>query len=268
MRARRILPLVLLTVPATALAHDLFLKLESFFVPPNRPARVTVINGTFTTSENAIVRSRIADLSVVGPAGRTTLDSSALVSLTNRSRITVPVGGPGTYVAALSIRPNEIELTGEEFRAYLAAEGLDAVIEARRAAGTLDRAVKERYAKHVKAVFRAARAGGEGWSTVFGYPVEIVPLADPYTLKRGDTLRVRLLVAGRPAPAGTVLLAGGRNQAGTRLQVQRLASDAEGSAAIVLRSTGTWYAKFIHMTPGSGGADYVSEWATLTWAVR
>jgi hypothetical protein len=36
----------------------------------------------------------------------------------------------------------------------------------------------------------------------------------------------------------------------------------------VLRSAGTWYVKFISMTRSSEkGVDYVSQWATLTFAV-
>lgn len=269
MRARSLVPLLLLAVPAVALAHDLFLKLESFFVQPNRPARIMVFNGTFTTSENAIVRGRVFDLSVAGPAGRAPLDSSAFVVTGTRSRITAPVGGPGTYVVGLSTKPNEIDLTGAEFKGYLEEEGLDDVVESRRREGTLDQKVRERYAKHVKTIFRAGAAGGEAWSIVFGYPAEIVPLADPYRLRRGDTLRVRLLLGGAPAPEGTVLLAGGRNPAGGRLAVQKVRAGADGTAAIVLGSAGAWYVKFIHMTKASEtGLDYVSQWATLTFGLR
>ena len=269
MRLRYLVPLALLAVPAVAAAHDLFLKLADYFVAPNRPARITVLNGTFTTSENAIVRSRVADLTVAGPGGRVTLDSSALVVTGTRSRITAPVAAPGTYVAGLSTRPNEIDLTGAEFKTYLEEEGLDAVVAARREGGMLERPVRERYAKHVKAMFRAGSAGGSAWSTPLGYPVELVPLADPYTLHRGDTLRVRLLVSGRPAPEGTVLLAGGRTTPGGRIPVQKVPSAADGTAAVVLTSAGTWYAKFISMTAvTTPGANYVSEWATLTFGLR
>lgn len=266
---RRLIPVLLLALPAVAAAHDLFLKPESFFVPAASRVRIMVLNGTFTTSENAIVRSRVRDLSLAGPAGRVTLDTSALTVLATRSRITARTAGAGTYVAGLSTAPSEIDLTGKEFAAYLEEEGLEDVIEARRKDGSLDQPVRERYAKHVKAVLRAGSAGGEAWGRALGYPAEIVPLADPYSLRRGDTLRVRLLVAGAPAPAGTVLLAGGRNSAGGRIPVQKVRAGPDGTAALVLSSPGAWYVKFIHMTRSSDApVTHVSEWATLTFALR
>lgn len=103
--------------------------------------------------------------------------------------------------------------------------------------------------------------------TVFGYPVEIVPLANPYQLRLGDTLAVRLLVNGS-AVGGIEALAGGRTPAGVLLAPLAVKSDADGIARVVLRAPGTWYVKFISMTRASeSGLDYVSQWATLTFAI-
>lgn len=267
-RTRSLLVLVLLgTLAGTLAAHDLFLKLADYLVRPNAEVRVVALNGTFTTSENSIARPRVADIAVVGPAGRQHLDTTALSAAGPRTVIRFRTGAPGTYVAGLSIRPSEITLTGPQFNGYLEEEGISGVLEARRSAGELAKPAKERYAKHVKVIFQAGPTRSNDWSSMLGYPVEIVPLQNPYALRRGDTLRVQLLVNGAKA-AGQEAIAGGRTTAGARHREQHLRSGDDGVIPIALSSTGTWYVKFINMTRATEpGLDYLSQWATLTFAV-
>ena len=52
-------------------AHDLFLKLDSYFLHPNTPLTISVLNGTFTSTEGPLVAGRITDISLVSPDGIT-----------------------------------------------------------------------------------------------------------------------------------------------------------------------------------------------------
>ena len=45
-------------VVVSANAHDLFLKLNSYFLQPNSSATVRLMNGDFCKSENAVSRDR------------------------------------------------------------------------------------------------------------------------------------------------------------------------------------------------------------------
>ncbi len=269
MRPTRLLvPALLLAASGTLAAHDLFLKLGDYFVRPGAAVRITALNGTFTTSENAIARARVADLSLAGPAGRQGIDTTQLGAEGNRTVIRARAGGSGTYVLGLSLRPSEITLKGEQFNAYLKEEGLEATLAARRAAGELTRPATERYAKHVKVIFQAGAQRSASYAVVFGYPVEIVPLANPYELKAGDTLALRLLKDGAPA-AGIAALAGGRTAAGAAIGPIALQAGPDGVVRVPLRARGTWYVKFISMTRvAEPKLDYISQWATLTFAVR
>ncbi|HTL04314.1 MAG TPA: DUF4198 domain-containing protein [Gemmatimonadales bacterium] len=268
MRRYRLLVVVFLAgLASSAAAHDLFLKLADFLVQPAGEIRVTALNGTFTTSSNAVARARIADLSLVGPLGREQLDTSMVTAAGTRTQIRARVGPQGTYVMGLSTRPSEITLKGPQFNDYLKEEGLGRVLEARRKAGELEKGATERYAKHVKTIFQAGRHTSDSYKRALGYPVEIMPLRNPYDLHAGDTLRVRLLVDGKPA-RGIEVLAGGRSAAGAAIKEVSLLADSTGVAPVVLRATGVWYVKFIsmkHVTEAQ--ADYISNWATLTFAV-
>jgi len=268
MRRQRLLVVALsLCVCSTLAAHDLFLKLADFFVDTSKEVQVRALNGTFTTSENPIARSRVADLSLVGPLGREQLDTARLSAAGTSTTIRARVGPAGTYVMGLSTRPSQITLAGKQFNEYLKEEGLGQVLEARTKAKELDKGATERYAKHVKTIFQAGRHRSDSYAKVLGYPVEIVPLRNPYDLVEGDTLRVRVLVNGAPG-RGIETIAGGRTAAGAAIRAVALRSDSTGVVPVVLRAAGTWYVKFIsmkHVTEPN--VDYVSQWATLTFAV-
>ena len=258
-----------LAVLATALAaHDLFIKLDTYFLSPAAAVRVPVLNGTFTASENAIERRRIADLSMVTPGGRGALDTSAISAQGDTTLLALRLGGPGTYVVGLSTRPSQISLAGKEFTAYLKEEAIRDVLDARARAGISADSAHEHYSKHVKAVFQVGALRTDGFANPLGYPAEIVPVDNPYAPGGGRTLRVRCLVDGRPA-ARLAVLAGGRTPAGARIRAQELRTNADGLVSVRLTTRGRWYVKFVDMTQVPGSRDgYESHWATLTFEVR
>ena len=166
-------------------AHHLFLKLDSYFLAPDTSVRITVLNGTFTSSEAALVADRIT----------------------------------------------------------------------------------ERYSKHVKAVFQVGASRSSAFATSLGYPAEIVPLQNPYSLSVGSELSVRCLVDGRPV-ANQAVIAGGVHQ-GATIEERMVRTDQYGVARITLDSPGKWYVKFVNMVEvAHDGLDYESKWATLTFEIR
>jgi Domain of unknown function (DUF4198) len=254
----------LLLIASAALAHDLFLKLDTYFLEPRARVRIPVLNGTFTKSENFVAPERIADISVVSPAGRTRLQPASVWSPgpDSTSLLSIQLGDAGTYVAGASTRPRELALSADEFNAYLEEDGIPDILAARRSANELGKGARERYSKHVKAVFQVGPTRSEGFGTVLGYPAEIVPLDNPYTDARGAPLRVRCLVDGRPVANQTVLWGGAGAERSTR-------TDSEGVAQVTLDAAGKWYVKFVHMVRADQpGLDYESKWATLTFETR
>lgn len=128
--------------------------------------------------------------------------------------------------------------------------------------------MRELYHKHVKTMIQVGDARSDHYSTALGYPAEIIPLENPYSLARGATLRVRTLVDGKPA-ANQYVLYGGRTPNEGRIEQRNVRSDGDGVARIPLNAVGTWYIKFINMTRVERDTvDYESKWATLTFQVR
>lgn len=259
---------VLLAVCAGSLAaHDLFLRLERYFVPENSTIDVHVLNGTFSKSEGSVARSRLRALDLRGPGGLVRLDTSAWTPRGDSTLLRLQTGSAGTYLVGASLHPSTIRLKAKDFNNYLTTDGLPDVLVARRRAGISDSAAHERYHKHVKAIFQVGSARTAGYDEVLGYPAELVPLDNPYTLRVGGTLRVRALVDGQPV-ANQFVLSGGRTANG-RIDQRGVRTDASGVARVRLRSAGVWYVKFIHMVPvQNDSVNYESKWATLTFAVR
>ena len=129
---------------------------------------------------------------------------------------------------------------------------------------------KERYEKHVKSIVQVGDARTAGFGTVLGYPAEIVPLENPYSLAKGASLRVRILVDGQPV-AGQYVTYGARTASGGTIAEQGHRSGADGVVAIPITSPGVWYVKFINLRKMPKQADEVthqSKWATLTFGAK
>ena len=248
-------------------AHDLFLKLDSYFLQPDTPVHISVLNGTFTSTEAPLVADRITDISLVSPDGITSLDTTAWSVRGDSSFLALRTGDAGTYVVGVSTRPSTLDLAADDFNAYLEEDGITDILDARRRSNELGRAVTERYSKHVKAVFQVGAARSSTFDTPLGYPAEIVPLQNPYALGVGSELSVRCLVDGRPV-ANQAVIAGGEYH-GAPIEEQMVRTDQYGVALITLDSPGKWYVKFVNMVEvADDDLDYESKWATLTFEVR
>ena len=166
---------LLATTAGTLAAHDLFLKLDNYYVAPGSTLRVRVLNGTFTKSENSIALDRVRDISFIGPSGDGDVHESAWSARGDTSIITLQTAESGTYVIGASLQPRELKLEAKEFNAYWASDGVPDVLAARRRDGELRRAARERYSKHVKALVQVGDTRTDGYATKLGYPAELIP---------------------------------------------------------------------------------------------
>ncbi len=264
------LPL-LLALSATSLsAHDMFWRLTSYYVAPNTSIRLPVLNGTFSKSENSIEWARVAELSVTSPNGRTQIDSAQWDFRGDTTWLSYSTGVAGTYVAGLSTKSTEFQLDAKAFNQYLAEDGIPDILAARKSDGSLQKPARERYSKHIKAIFQVGTARSIAWSSALGYPAELVPLENPYTLKPGATMHFRCLVDGKPVANQLVIVGGRAGVTGdVRLPTQSLRSNADGVVSVTVGRAGRWYAKFIHMQRvDDGRVDYESKWGTITFEIR
>lgn len=260
--------LVFCCAVASVSAHDLFLKLDTYFLRPNSTATVRLFSGTFYNSEGPVRRARMNDVSVVAPGGAVSRPPEAASrDLAKMSLLNVETGEAGTYVAGISTKPREINLKAAAFNEYLAHDGIPDTLAQRKQNNELKKDVRERYSKHVRAVFQVGERHTDNYKRPLGYPVEIIPQQNPYQLGVGQTIEVLCTLDGKPIPNQFVMAGWEAKRRSKRPLTAR--TNANGIARFELSAAGKWYIKMIHMTPlNEPGVDYESKWASLTFEVK
>lgn len=257
---------LLLTLPV--FAHDLFLIPDGFFAKVNQKLSISIMSGTFQKSEGAVAYSRYTDVSIIEPSKKrtnpneadfTTNETTAFLNFTPKKA--------GNYVVGLSTDWRGNELKAKEFNKYLVLEGIPEILEDRKRDGELEIDGSYRYSKYVKTIVQVGNKKTNSYKTALGYAVEMIPLKNPYKLKKGDSIEILCLKDGKPLVGQTVLT--GYESEGKVAEEQKHLSDAKGIIKIKLDSSGKWYAKFINMVKVDDPIlNYESKWATLTFEIR
>lgn len=249
-------------------SHDLFLKLDSYFVRVNDKVKISILNGSFLASEGAVAFSRLTDVSVVSPNGvRAHPLESDITSDSATSYLNLTPIEAGTFVVGLSTMPREIDLKAKDFNDYLTEDGIPDTLAERKNKNELGRDVRERYSKNVKTIFQAGDRQTENFQTVLGYAVEIVPRANPYKVRPGSNIAFLCLKDGKPL--ANQLVMSGREADGKVLAERNVRSNKDGIVRIRLTTGGKWYVRFINMTRlDDPNINYESKWATLTFEIK
>jgi hypothetical protein len=269
-------PLPFLIILLLCSGHDLFLKLDDYRLKPNAPARLQVFNGTFEESDNTVARHRMKDMSLIGLGNRTHPDTMQWSEKDNVTILEFKTGKPGTWVAGLSTFPKDIKLKAKEFNEYLEHDGVIDMLDWRKQNNAMEQDAVEKYSKHVKAIFQVGDTKTEDWKTVLGYPIEFVPEQNPYDLKVGESLSVKLLWNGQTLTnqlvyAGSNADGHGHSHAAGESHLHgtnQLRTDSNGLVALPIRHEGIWYLRTIRLVPSEEtGLTHESNWATLSFQV-
>lgn len=255
--------LLLSAVPS--MAHDLWIVPGKFVLQPGEKVRVFVNSGDeYPKSDSLLGRYRVQSFDLMTASGKSPVDHLA----TNGKSLTAEVAIPtkGTAVLALAVEPRLVRLKAEDFNAYLKEDGLPQILAEREQKGELDRPVIERYTKWAKAVLEVGQSGDEVWRQPVGHRMEIVPEKNPYQVRPGEKLPVRVLYEGKAISGLTV---SGGSADGPRNEL-RSVTDSGGRARVTIRSPGRWYLRTIHMIrlPEESPIHWESFWATLTFEVK
>ncbi len=266
----------------------MFLKLSTYFLEPNKPAVISLYNGTFEKSDNVISRDRMADVSLQGQGVRTAVDTSQWSGKDSITLLNFTTGTAGTWVAGVSIKPRLIEMKAQAFNDYLVHDGVLEMLQWRKDNNATEKDAIEQYAKHVKTIFQVGDKTSEDYKTIFGYPIEFIPLENPYDLHPGHDLKVQLLWQGKPLPNHLVYIGKSvrdhdhshdhahdhahthdhNHEGHTHDNVNGLRTDSLGIVKVTIDQTGVYYLRTIHLINSEKeGLTHESNWATLTFEV-
>lgn len=265
----RSLPAVVLACaslcPATrALAHDFWIEPAAFRPAAGTSLPVTLrVGEDFNGTSQPFVPDWFVDFSVSSAAGRERVRGF----VGDDPAATLALKAPGLRLIGYHSTRAFVDLDAERFNKYLQAEGLDRVGELRRQRGQEQANGREYYSRCSKSLVNAGDGPGAGFDRVLGYPLELVPRANPYTLAPGKELPLVLHYQGKPL-AGVLVIAFTADQPARRFQAR---TGPDGRVTLPLDRAGRWLVKAVHMieVPDSDpAADWESFWASLTFEVR
>jgi uncharacterized GH25 family protein len=132
-----------------------------------------------------------------------------------------------------------------------------------------DEAAREKYSKHVKAILQVGKDQTDHYSTPLDYPIEFIPLKNPYQLAVGEEISFRLLYLGKPLGNQTVHVSSRSPTKEKGNEEKALRTNDKGEVTFTITNAGQWYIATIHMMESDEEAfDYESNWATLTFEVK
>ncbi|WP_439130661.1 DUF4198 domain-containing protein [Polaribacter sp.] len=275
-------------------SHDMYLKLDTYFLQPNTQSTINLYNGTFDKSENVIDRDRMLDASFVGNGSRLKIENNQWEERDSITILNFNSKEEGTWIAGVSTKPRNIAMKAAAFNKYLKHDGVKDMLLLREQNNTLNEDAVEKYSKHVKVIFQVGTKKTEDWKTVLGYPIEFVPLENPYDLNTGDKLKVKLIRDGKPLANQWVYADFRASKNGhshdsssnnhtheeenhqhshdsenhTHTTGQELQTDKNGIVSVNLTNDGIWYLRTIHLVNSEEeGLTHESNWATLTFEV-
>jgi uncharacterized GH25 family protein len=178
----------------------------------------------------------------------------------------VRVAQPGLLVIGYRSNPSALELSVEKFNQYLKEEGLEAIAAQRAPRNQTAAPVRELFARCAKSlVWSGSRVEAQGDRPI-GLTLELVAERNPYALRPGQDLPVRLIYENRPL-AGALVVAINQLDAAEKLTGH---TDADGRVRFGLRPGGMWMIKAVHMVPAPAdtNAEWASFWASLTFELK
>lgn len=250
---------------ALAQGHDLYLMPQEFRA--NKPGRRLIwfhLGDGFPESESAVSPERLRNARALGASATVPVEGLRIVGDRVAGEVDLP--SEGTFVIAVETAPNRIDLPASSFESYLEHEGLGHVIEWRRAHGEAAKNGLERYTKFVKSLVAVGNTDASH-SCSAGFPIEIVPQADPFSLRARDPLPIQVLFEGKPARDLQIQAAWARGKSSETRVAGR--TDDEGRLDVALGHKGLWRLHTVLMRRrAEDDADWQSFWASLTFEIR
>ena len=273
---------------SVALAHEFWLQPASFRVAAGTVVHLKLVVGeNFTGNPWPRPTRRVRRFVRYGPgdAADSTDLRPALLADSLAPALRCPT--PGTHLLALTSRLAYLELPAAEFTAYLREEGLGYALRQRQEAGeAATKPGREAYQRCAKALVLAtsgprlpSAAADTAFRRVLGLPLELVPEQNPYRLRPGAALTVRVLRRGQPVPGAQVQvwqISAPDSKPTTAPAVSHFTaySNAQGRLLLRLSGAGPYLLATVRMEtappalalPGTTARpDWLSTWASLTF---
>ncbi len=261
---------MLLLFVAQGYSHDYWLEPASFYLPANGGkvnVRMHLGARLMSEEERPLQKARTPRFQLISSAGSEDLLITGMEGRTPVAQLTTKASG--NYLIAMERAPTLITLEANKFEAYLAEEGLQPIIAERKRLNESAQIGHERYSRYLKTLLQIGELQDDTFARIVGHRLEIVPESNPYKLKAGDKLRVRVTFDGQPL-RGVKVFAHHR-EAG-KIDNQESMTNPDGRAEFSIARRGVWLIRLVHMrrceAADCGEVDWESFWLSLTFGMK
>lgn len=237
---------------------------EKFTIKPGEKLVVNLQSGenfmgeAWNLEKNSIEALQLHQLS-------TTLSLNDSVNILAKNDLVYTIKNEGTYLLSMQSDNFFIESDPAKFNDFLKSAGLDDVLYLRQKNNTLTSPGKEEYAVHTKLLVQVGQKRDDTFKKVLGFPAEIIPLQNPYTLKIGDKTRFKILIQGKPVFGARVKV---WNRSDNRTTIQNIYTEKDGTIEAIISAPGPWMVSVVNMVPSKqAGAEWQSYRASLVFGI-
>ena len=256
-----VVALVLSPVPLTA--HDMWIEPTSFLGDMGKIVGVRLrvgqdFLGDPLPRDSALIDQFISvDSTGRKPVyGRDGADPAGLIRIAE----------PGLMIIGYQSHPKPIVLPAITFNQYLKEEGLDAISTLRTHRNQTTSEAREIFSRCAKSLLSYGTPTGSQADQVLGFTLELIAEKNPYVLRTGQDLPLKLTYEGRPLSDALVVAMNRANPMG-KITAR---TDKTGHVTFRLPQDGIWLIKAVHMVsaPPATNAEWASFWASLTFELK
>lgn len=254
-------------VVASANAHDLWLQPANFRIAADGAVPMTVFVGHGADRQRwGVAIDRVVRLRSLSASGVVDQRPTLLPASFSQD-FPIPLNGAGVHILMMESAHASSILPALRFNDYLKQEGLTPAIAARARARSQNLPGREIYSRRAKVLVQVGQASGRQphLTQPVGLSLEIVPERNPFDVRKGETLPVRVLYEGRPLRGALVKMT---NLDDDKTPVERHLTDGEGRASFRARAGGKWLLNVVWTKPLTGypGADFDTTFSSLTFS--
>jgi uncharacterized GH25 family protein len=254
----------LMLVTALLSGHEFWLHPDRFIYRPGEPVNIRLMVGENYEGANwSGTRSKVQDLKLY--YANVTDDCAGQLSDTARGdSLQMAFYEPGTMMLTFRNHSSFIELDAQKFNEYLQEDGLQEAISYRAAHGETDSVGREYYQRSVKTLIQVGDKYTNTFKKQTSLPIDIIPLENPYALRDGEKMNVKVLFRQKPLANAMVRL-WHRNNGQT--VARELRTNDKGELNVQVFTYGRWMLSTVKMErlTNDPKADWQSYWGSLTW---
>ncbi len=193
----------------------------------------------------------------------TTQDLTQKVKLGKGNNLNLAFEEAGTKLISLETNNAFIELEGSKFNAYLLEDGLFNALTIRNEKGLLEQKATEYYARNIKTLLQVGNKLDQSYKKNVGMPLEIIPLQNPYELKKMQRCTFEVIFKEKPLEQAVVKA---WHQYKGKIQRYTQLTDAQGRVDFNILPKGEWMISIVTMIASeSPQAEWQSYWGSFTF---